>query len=90
MKFFAQRGLKKGEKAAKKPVPCKWVVGEFKGDECWAHEYTDPKTGKREKPRTCQRLHPGEEGWCSEWLTNPRWKGGASAACAGDRFRCLK
>ena len=79
VKEKAQMGLKRNEKPKKIQQPCKWVVGEFKGDECWAYEYTDPKTGKRECPHTCQRLHIGEEGWHDEWLTSPRWKPAAPA-----------
>ena len=74
IKEKAQMGLKKNEKPKKIQQPCKWVVGQFKGDECWAWEYTDPKSGKRECPHTCQRLHIGEEGWHDQWLTNPRWE----------------
>jgi hypothetical protein len=74
MKEKAQMGLKRGDKPKKIQQPCKWVVGQFLGEECWAWEYTDPKTGKRECPRTCQRLHKGEEGWHDEWLKNPRWE----------------
>ena len=74
VKEKARMGLKRTEKPKKIQQPCKWVVGQFKGDECWAYEYTDPKTGKRECPHTCQRLHPGEEGWHKEWLNSPRWK----------------
>jgi len=74
IKEKAQMGLKKNEKPKKIQQPCKWVVGHFIGEECWAYEYTDPKTGQRECPRTCQRLHIGEEGWHNEWLKNPRWE----------------
>ena len=74
IKEKAQMGLKKNEKPKKIQQPCKWVVGQFKGEECWAWEYTDPKSGKRECPHTCQRLHIGEEGWHDQWLTNPRWE----------------
>jgi len=38
--------------------------------ECWAWEYQDPKTGRWEKPHTCEHLHPGEPGWKDEWRTN--------------------
>ena len=85
VKFMTRIGLRKGQEVQKKSQPCKWVVGEFKGDECWAHEYTDPKTGRRERPRTCCRVHPGEPGWHDEWLTNPRWV----APGAGRDMRCL-
>jgi hypothetical protein len=57
IKEKAQMGLKKNEKPKKIQQPCKWIVGQFLGDECWAWEYTDPETGKRMCPHTCQRLH---------------------------------
>lgn len=88
IKEKAQMGLKRNEKPKKIQQPCKWVVGQFKGDECWAYEYTDPKTGKRETPHTCQRLHIGEEGWHNEWLTNPRWEPPATGFEA--RFQGVK
>jgi len=72
-------GLKRTEKVAKRQQPCKWVVGEFAGDECWAHEYTCPKTHNRIIKHTCDRLHPGEEGWCAQWITNPRYKPAGAA-----------
>jgi len=74
VKERAQMGQKKGAGPKKIQQPCKWVVGQFSSDECWAFEYTDPKTGVRERPHTCERLHPGEEGWCCEWLKNPRFE----------------
>jgi len=61
-------GVKRGQKPVKIQLPCKWVIGEFAGQECWAWEYMDPKSGKRECPHTCQRLHPGEAGWNPDWL----------------------
>ena len=67
-------GLRRGEAPKKLGQPCKWVIGEFKGQECWAHEYVDPKTKKRCCPHTCLRLHPGQEGWHNEWFTNRNWK----------------
>ena len=54
--------------------PCKWCIGEHRGEECWAYEYTDPKTKKRMTPRTCKWVHPGEEGWCDEWFTDPSYR----------------
>jgi len=74
VKNRASMTLKRGAKPNKIQQPCKWVVDEFSGEECWAYEYTDPKTGKRVCPHTCQRLHPGEEGWHKEWLKNSRWR----------------
>jgi len=70
----ARKGLRKGDAVVKRAEPCKWVVGQFAGDECWAHEYTCPKTHNRVIKHTCDRLHPGEVGWCNEWLANPRWR----------------
>jgi len=100
----SKMGLKRGEKAPKRLEPCKWVTGEFKGEECWAHEYVDPVTYKSAIDRglseaaakklaftvkhTCQRIHPGEEGWCPEWLTNPRFRPNASPT--ENRFGVLK
>lgn len=67
-------GVRRGEAPKKLGLPCKWVIGEFKGDECWAYEYTDPKTGKRMCPHTCPRIHPGQTGWHNEWFNNRNWK----------------
>ena len=44
------------------------------GAECWAFEYHDPKTGKLQVKHTCDHLHPGEEGWMTNWDTNGRWR----------------
>ena len=74
VKEKTRMGLKRTETVAKRAQPCKWVIGQFAGDECWAHEYTDPKTKAHVIKHTCDRLHPGEAGWCNEWLTNPRFK----------------
>ena len=90
VKQRASRGLGRGEAPKTLATPCKWVIGEFEGDkvtytdpttgkkyrhaECWAWEYTDPKTKKRVCPHTCTRLHPGQAGWHNEWFTNPKWK----------------
>lgn len=67
-------GVRRGEAPRKLGLPCKWVIGEFKGDECWAWEYTDPKTGKRMCPHTCPRLHPGQADWHNEWFKNRHWQ----------------
>ena len=88
VEFRTKLGLRKGQQVQKRLQPCKWCIGEFKGDECWAHEYTDPKTGRRETPRTCDRIHPGEAGWCNEWFTNPRFNPAASPT--ENRFGALK
>jgi len=74
VKQRVMRGVGRGEKPKVLAMPCKWVIGEFKGDECWAWEYTDPKTGKRMCPHTCNRLHPGQSGWHNEWFSNRNWK----------------
>ena len=39
--------------------------------ECWAYEYTHPVTKQFVSVHQCLRLHPGEEGWKSEWNTLP-------------------
>lgn len=44
------------------------------GAECWAFEYHDPKTNILVKKHTCDHLHPGEEGWCSEWAKDSKWR----------------
>jgi len=64
----------KGQAVVKRQQPCKWVVGEFLGEPCWAYEFFNKKTGQLEKPHTCDRLHPGEAGWHDEWFKDPRWK----------------
>jgi hypothetical protein len=38
--------------------------------ECWRYEYTDPETGRLNKVHTCNWLHPGEDGWQTQWATN--------------------
>jgi hypothetical protein len=42
--------------------------------ECWSHEYTDPESGKRVCRHVCDRMHPGEAGWCPEWDGNPSYR----------------
>jgi hypothetical protein len=42
--------------------------------ECWSHDYVCPKTGKRITKHACDRMHPGESGWCNEWETNRNFK----------------
>ena len=86
VKQRASRGLGRGEAPKTLVMPCKWVIGEFKGDECWAWEYTDPKTKKRVCPHTCNRLHPGQTGWHNEWFTNRNWKPAAPPPPAQHRF----
>lgn len=48
--------------------------------ECWSHEYTDPATGKIVRKHACDRLHPGEVGWCPQWDGNPSYKPSAGTA----------
>jgi hypothetical protein len=48
-------------------------VGVHYYTECWAHEYTDPKTKQKHTPRTCNCLHPGQEGWNDAWLYDPQY-----------------
>ena len=65
-------GLKRAKKTNK---PCKWLFFDENCksrttkivSECWAFEYTDPKTKQKKKPHTCPFLHPGENGWRNEW-----------------------
>lgn len=56
--------------------------------ECWGWEYLDPKTKTKKKPHTCPFLHPGEEGWCSQWMTDKLYQPGATAT--QNRFAALK
>ena len=56
--------------------------------ECWAWEYTDPKTKVKKAPHTCPYLHPGEEGWCSQWLNNKQYD--PMATMTQNRFCALK
>lgn len=82
-------GKQRGKAVEKRSQPCKWVVGEFHGETCWAHEFFNKKTGLWEKPHTCDRIHPGEAGWHDEWFKDPRWKSpeakAAQAAMANQR-----
>ena len=68
-------------KGSKSSLPCRNVIGEHKGEECWAHEYTDPVTGRLMTPHTCPHIHPGQRGWRDEFYTpKPKpqgsWRGG--------------
>ena len=49
--------------------------------ECWSHSYTDPLTKKVISKHACWFLHPGEAGWCNEWVKNRNFmpSGAASA-----------
>lgn len=55
---------------------------------CWAYEYVDPKSKILKKPHTCPFIHPGEDGWCSQWATNKLFDPQASAV--QNRFSALK
>lgn len=66
---------------------CAPRVEHMTGAQCWAWEYTDPKTKQVKRPHTCPYLHPGEEGWHKEWETNAYWD---PADAAMGRFAALK
>jgi hypothetical protein len=75
MRTYAQMQTKLPKKG-KVMRPCKWMYmnedgktysDHVTGAQCWAWEYTDPKTGKQECPHTCKHLHPNEFGWRDEW-----------------------
>lgn len=98
----AKTGLRRGEAVQKRPIPCKKLYS-CQGDkstggarpttlhvssECWAHEYTDPVTKKRVVKHVCPWLHPGEEGWYSEWEQNRLYQTGMTAVQV--RFSALK
>lgn len=62
--------------------------------ECWRYEYTDPETGRLTKVHTCNWLHPGEDGWQTEWNANRNFKPAQpievlGAAAAPSRFAHL-
>ncbi len=53
--------------------------------ECWSHSYIDPLTKKRIEKKACWYTHPGEDGWCPEWVQDrfyrppeaaPAWRSG--------------
>ena len=67
---------------------CAPKVSYVTGAACWAHEYVDPKTKVKKAPHKCPYLHPGEEGWCDEWLKNSLFSPMASAV--QNRFISLK
>lgn len=89
----------------KRPCPCKNLFYDEKqvrpgqrapfvkyvASECWAHAYTDPKTGEKKAPHKCPYLHPGEVGWLKEWNRDRDFKprpaapGGAAAGAAQRR-----
>lgn len=82
----------------KHQAPCKWLYVDeaapkhngkapirnyITGAQCWAFEYTDPRTKELKKPHTCGHLHPGEPGWMVEWEKGRQFK-------PADRFIALK
>ena len=67
---------------------CAPKVSYVTGAQCWAHEYVDPKTQVKKAPHKCPYLHPGEEGWCSEWQKNSLFSPMKSAV--QNRFVALK
>jgi len=92
--FRSKLGLKRGEAPRKASIPCKKLYsccgdkssGGAKpttmhvSSECWAWEYTDPRDKKKKAPHTCPWIHPGEEGWHTEWETSRNWKPPTGAA----------
>jgi len=46
--------------------------------ECWSHEYTDPVTGATIAKHVCDRMHPGEAGWLTQWDTDRTFKPAAA------------
>ena len=48
------------------------------GSECWAHEYTDPKTKAHVCKHACPYQHPGDSGWHKEWATDRLWQPAAA------------
>jgi len=53
---------------------CAPIANHLTGAECWAHSYHDPKTKELIEPHTCKYLHPGENGWHTEWAKNRCFK----------------
>lgn len=96
VEFRSKMGLKRGEAPRKASIPCKKLYsccGDKKtggakpttlhvSSECWAWEYTDPRDGRKKTPRTCPWIHPGEDGWHAEWMTDRNWKPPTGAAAA--------
>ncbi len=50
--------------------------------ECWSHSYTDPLTKKVISKHACWFLHPGEAGWCNEWVKNRNFMPSSGPAAA--------
>lgn len=44
------------------------------GAQCWAWEYTDPRTNKKVIKHTCDHLHPGEDDWLDEWSKDRHYR----------------
>ena len=94
VEFRSKMGLKRGEKPRKAAIPCKKLYSccgdkstggakpttKHVSSECWAWEYTDPRDKKKKAPHTCPWIHPGEEGWHAEWMTDRNWKPPTGAA----------
>ena len=94
--YACHRGMMNSNKHGIKKVarPCKNLYYTHDGkktvrvsSECWAYEYTDPKTKRFEKPHTCEHLHPGENGWLKEWFTDRNF--GSIPKGGNDRFAAL-
>jgi hypothetical protein len=80
----------------KRPCPCKNLFYDEKqvrpgqrapfvkyvASECWAHAYTDPKTGEKKAPHKCPYLHPGEVGWLPQWNRDRDFKARPAAPAA--------
>jgi hypothetical protein len=94
-------GKGKQRHTVKHQAPCKWLYCDEKvakvngkapirnyltGAQCWAYEYTDPRTGEKKKPHTCGHLHPDEPGWLEQWNKDRHYKPGDEK----DRFVALK
>lgn len=53
--------------------------------ECWSHSYIDPLTKKRIEKKACWYTHPGEDGWCPEWVQDRFFKPADMASATGWR-----
>jgi hypothetical protein len=83
--FYDEKQVRPGQRAP---------FVKYVASECWAYEYTDPKTGEKKAPHKCPYLHPGEVGWLPQWNRDrdfkPRPAGPAAApaprgGAGGDR-----
>lgn len=94
-------GKAKQRVAVKHQAPCKWLYCDEKapkkdgkapirnfltGAQCWAYEYTDPRSNEKKKPHTCGHLHPDEPGWLEQWNKDRHYKPGAEG---GGRWSTL-